>query len=359
MRRRSPADRTATARAARSTRAFGGRAAAPHRGGLALAPRAARRAGRPAHAAGAVRDAARGDRDVRLRPALPRDEHRRADERDGRRVPGARRRHGDAGRRARPRRARALRLGVQRVHARERDRLGRGRARTPTAPGRCGRTSARSSSFAAGSVLAAVAGTWTLLLAGRALEGLGAGALGVVDVRVGEPRVPAGDVRADARADVVGVGAAVARRARRSPGWSPTTRRWRWVFVLLLPFLPVAVALTLPGLRALARAGARCRAPRRLPQALALAAGHRAVPRARSGSTRRSLLVRAGRRRARAGAAGVARADAGGDAARRARAAVRDRRARAARRRVPRLRRVPAARADRAARLQRRRRPGW
>jgi MFS family permease len=47
---------------------------------------------------------------------------------------------------------------------------------------------------------------------------------------------------------------------------------WRWVFVLLLPFLPVAVLLTLPGLRALSRAE-RVPAPRRLPQALALAAG--------------------------------------------------------------------------------------
>jgi MFS family permease len=47
---------------------------------------------------------------------------------------------------------------------------------------------------------------------------------------------------------------------------------WRWVFVLLLPFLPVAVALTLPGLRALSRSE-HPDAPRRLPQALALAAG--------------------------------------------------------------------------------------
>ena len=44
------------------------------------------------------------------------------------------------------------------------------------------------------------------------------------------------------------------------------------MFVLLLPFLPVAVVLTLPGLRALSRAE-RVAAPRRLPQALALAAG--------------------------------------------------------------------------------------
>jgi MFS family permease len=47
---------------------------------------------------------------------------------------------------------------------------------------------------------------------------------------------------------------------------------WRWVFVLLLPFLPLAVALTLPSLRALARPEPVA-APRRLPQALALAAG--------------------------------------------------------------------------------------
>jgi MFS family permease len=47
---------------------------------------------------------------------------------------------------------------------------------------------------------------------------------------------------------------------------------WRWVFVLLAPFLPIAVALTLPGLRALVRSE-RARAPRRLPYALALAAG--------------------------------------------------------------------------------------
>jgi MFS family permease len=48
---------------------------------------------------------------------------------------------------------------------------------------------------------------------------------------------------------------------------------WRWVFVLLLPFLPVAVALTLPGLRALGRPERPAEATRRLPQAVGLAAG--------------------------------------------------------------------------------------
>ena len=47
---------------------------------------------------------------------------------------------------------------------------------------------------------------------------------------------------------------------------------WRWVFVFLLPFLPLAMALTLPGLRALPAPGASP-APRRLAAALALAAG--------------------------------------------------------------------------------------
>ena len=161
--------------------------------------------------------------DVGLRPALPRDEHRRAHERDDRRLPGARGRHGDAGRRARPRRARALRLGVQRVHAREpasgpwppgrtTDRAGPGAAPTSrrsrrSPPAACSprsRTAGRCCSRAARS------------------RGWAPARSIVVDLRVGEPRVPAGDVRAHARADVVGVGAAVAgrargRRARRRP----------------------------------------------------------------------------------------------------------------------------------------------
>ena len=98
---------------------------------------------------------------LRLRAALPRDERRRDDERDDRRVPGARRRHGHARRRARPRRARALRLGVQRVHARQPARDGRRRAGDrPLGPGAAA-TSRRSRTFAAGCVVAAVAATGT------------------------------------------------------------------------------------------------------------------------------------------------------------------------------------------------------
>ena len=127
-------------------------------------------------------------------------------------------------------------------------------------------------SFTAGSVLAAVAGSWTLLLVGRALEGLGAGALGVVTYasasRAYPPEMYGRMLALMSSAWVLPslAGPAVA-------GVIADTLTWRWVFVLLLPFLPVAVVLTLPGLRALSRAERGCAAPRRLPQALALAAG--------------------------------------------------------------------------------------
>ena len=125
--------------------------------------------------------------------------------------------------------------------------------------------------FAAGSVLAAAAGSWTLLLAGRALEGLGAGALGVVTYASASRAYPAAmygrmlALMSSAWVLPSLLGPAVA-------GLIADRATWRWVFVLLLPFLPIAVALTLPGLRALVRPE-RVRAPRRLPQALALAAG--------------------------------------------------------------------------------------
>src|SRR5687768_14306962 len=107
-------------------------------------------------------------------------------------------------------------------------------------------------SFTAGSVLAAVAGSWTLLLLGRALEGLGAGALGVVTYASASRAYPA---------EMYGRMLALMSSAWVLPslagpavaGLIADQLSWRWVFVLLLPFLPVAVALTLPGLRALSR----------------------------------------------------------------------------------------------------------
>ena len=125
--------------------------------------------------------------------------------------------------------------------------------------------------FTAGSVLAALAQSWDVLLVGRALEGLGAGALGVVTYASASRAYPTamyGRMLALMSSawvipSLIGPGVA---------GLVADAATWRWVFVLVAPFLPVAVALTLPGLRALARAEP-VPGPRRLPDALALAAG--------------------------------------------------------------------------------------
>jgi MFS family permease len=129
-------------------------------------------------------------------------------------------------------------------------------------------------SFAAGSVLAAVASSWDMLLAGRALEGLGAGALVVVTYASASRAYPAAMYgRMLALMSSAWVLPSLAGPAVAGLVADHTT--WRWVFVLLLPFLPVAVVLTLPGLHALPRPAdaAAAASGRRLPQALALAAG--------------------------------------------------------------------------------------
>ena len=68
-------------------------------------------------------------------------------------------------------------------------------------------------SFAAGSVLAAVAPVVGRAARGPRARGARRRRARRRHLRVGEPRLPAGDVRAHARADVVGVGAPLARRA--------------------------------------------------------------------------------------------------------------------------------------------------
>ena len=125
--------------------------------------------------------------------------------------------------------------------------------------------------FAAGCVVAAVAQRWDVLLAGRALEGLGAGALVVVTYasasRAYPPEMYGRMLALMSAAWVLPslAGPAVA-------GLVAASASWRWVFVFLLPFLPAALALTLPSLRALSRP-APVAAPRRLPHALLLVAG--------------------------------------------------------------------------------------
>ena len=108
--------------------------------------------------------------------------------------------------------------------------------------------------FAAGSVLAAVAWSWGALLAGRALEGLGSGALGVVTYASASRAYPPEMYgRMLALMSSAWVLPSLAGPALAGVIAQATT--WRWVFVFLLPFLPVAVALTRPGLRALSAGG--------------------------------------------------------------------------------------------------------
>jgi MFS family permease len=126
-------------------------------------------------------------------------------------------------------------------------------------------------SFSAGSLLAAVAGSWTLLLAGRALEGLGAGALGVV-VYASASRAYPPEMHGRMLALMSSAWVLPSLAGPAVAGLIADHTTWRWVFVLLLPFLPIAVALTLPGLRALSRSEPLATG-QRLPQALALAAG--------------------------------------------------------------------------------------
>lgn len=118
--------------------------------------------------------------------------------------------------------------------------------------------------FAVGSLLAAIAGSWIVLLAGRVLEGFGAGALGVVTyASASRAYPPAMYGRMLALMSSAWVLPSLAGPAVAGLVADATT--WRWVFVFLLPFLPVAVALTLPGLRALSLPEP-APASRRLPQ---------------------------------------------------------------------------------------------
>jgi MFS family permease len=129
--------------------------------------------------------------------------------------------------------------------------------------------------FVAGSLVAAAAQAWPVLLCGRALQGFGEGALGAVvyvAVARGYPAAAYGRMMALLSTAWVLpslVGPAVAGLVAEHLGW-------RWVFVLVLPLVPVAAALALPGLR---RLDAPERTPgseeelRRMGWAVALAAG--------------------------------------------------------------------------------------
>jgi MFS family permease len=124
--------------------------------------------------------------------------------------------------------------------------------------------------FAGGSVIAAAASSWGMLIAGRAVQGIGDGAviaLVYVSVARAYPAVLYGRVMGLLSTAWVLpslLGPALAGLVAEHLGW-------RWVFLMLLPLLPVAFALALPGLRGLDAPGGA--ASSRLPAALALAVG--------------------------------------------------------------------------------------
>jgi MFS family permease len=131
---------------------------------------------------------------------------------------------------------------------------------------------AGSAVFAAGCVVAAAAGDWPVMLAGRALEGAGLGAIGAltyVALARAYPPEQYGRVLALTSAAWVLpslVGPPLA-------GVIADVLSWRAVFVLFLPLVPVGIALTLPSLRRMERGPQAARAPSRLGRAAALIAG--------------------------------------------------------------------------------------
>jgi MFS family permease len=125
--------------------------------------------------------------------------------------------------------------------------------------------------FAGGSVVASAASSWPMLIAGRALQGLGDGAviaLVYVSVARAYPSVLYGRVMAL-------LSTAWVLPSLLGPGLAGLIAEhagWRWVFLMLLPLLPVAFALALPGLRGVGRPESGS-PDSRLPSAVALAIG--------------------------------------------------------------------------------------
>jgi MFS family permease len=127
--------------------------------------------------------------------------------------------------------------------------------------------------FAGGSVLASVSSSWGMLIAGRALQGAGDGAtIALVYVSVARAYPPRLYGRVMALLSTAWV-----LPSLLGPGLAGLVAEhlgWRWVFLMLLPLLPVAFALALPGLRGLERRAADAASGNgRLVAAVALAAG--------------------------------------------------------------------------------------
>src|SRR6266851_136262 len=125
--------------------------------------------------------------------------------------------------------------------------------------------------FGAGLVIAGLAPTMRVLIAGRALQGLGAGAVpSVAYVAIGRSlpeRLRARMMAVLSTAWVVpGIaGPAVAAAVARTVGW-------RWVFLGLLPFVALTAPFAIPALIRLGRPAGRDQSAHRLRDGIAVAA---------------------------------------------------------------------------------------
>lgn len=125
--------------------------------------------------------------------------------------------------------------------------------------------------FAAGLVLAGLAPTMLVIVVGRALQGAGAGTLAsVAYVAVG--RAWTQDRQPRMFAMLAAAWVVPSLIAPAAAGFVSEQLSWRWVFLGLIPLLPVLVALALPALAALGPPDASA-APSRVPRAIVLALG--------------------------------------------------------------------------------------
>ncbi len=107
--------------------------------------------------------------------------------------------------------------------------------------------------FLAGCVLAGVAGTWPLFLVGRVLQGIGVGAVMAMAYTVIGLAYPE-HLRARMFALLSSAWTIPSLAGPFVSGLLADSVGWRWVFVMMLPLVAAASALTMPGLRRLAPA---------------------------------------------------------------------------------------------------------
>jgi MFS family permease len=126
--------------------------------------------------------------------------------------------------------------------------------------------------FATGLVVAGFASAMPVVLLGRVLQGAGAGTLAsVAYVGIGRAWAPPDQPRMFALLSTAWVVPSLV--APVAAGWITEQLSWRWVFLGLLPLVPVLLALALPPLLQLGPPAEHSEAPRRWPLALRLAGG--------------------------------------------------------------------------------------